>query len=83
MDASNPADMKAPKNGVPPSKGFLYNLNRAVNGTLERAFDALGRFIARRPFVVIAATLVVALALGSGILRLENEDRYSFNACIS
>lgn len=33
--------------------GVLECINRVVNGTLERIFEALGRFIGRRPVLVI------------------------------
>lgn len=49
--------------------------HRIVNGTLERLFDALGRFISRRATLVIGVSAIVALALGSGITRLQYETR--------
>ena len=75
-DDSNPK-AKGPQTRDPDSKGLLHKFNRAVNGSLERVFTALGRFIARRPIVVIVATLIVAAALGTGVMQLENEERYA------
>lgn len=55
----------------------LERVNRAVNGRIERAFDSLGRIIARRPWVTIALAVFWALALGSGVRTLENETRHA------
>lgn len=35
---------------------FLETINRAINGTMERIFEALGRLIGRRPVMVIIGT---------------------------
>ena len=50
MTTVSPADAdKAPqKRG-----GFLDTINRAINGTLERIFEYLGRLVGARPVVVI------------------------------
>lgn len=37
--------------------GFLNTINRAINGTLERIFESLGRLIAARPVLVIIGAL--------------------------
>ena len=36
--------------------GFLDTINRAINGTLERVFESLGRLIGARPVIVIVRT---------------------------
>lgn len=56
-------------------EGCLSGINKAINGTFERIFDGLGRFIARRPIIVIVLSAVIFLIIGSGIVRLENETR--------
>lgn len=56
-------------------EGCLSGINRAINGTFERIFDALGRFIGRRPIVVLIISAIIFLLLGSGFVRLENETR--------
>lgn len=61
-------------------EGCLSGINKAINGTFERIFDGLGRFIARRPIVVIALSAIIFLGIGSGFLRLENETRYTSDA---
>lgn len=58
-------------------EGCLSGINKAINGTFERIFDGLGRFIARRPIVVIVVSAVIFLLIGSGLVRLENETRCS------
>lgn len=32
---------------------ILYSVNRAINGAMERAFEALGRLVGRCPVLVI------------------------------
>ena len=43
---------------VKPASGsnILYTVNRAINGTMERAFEALGRLVGRFPVLVIVGT---------------------------
>eukprot|EP00892_Ulva_mutabilis_P011134 jgi/Ulvmu1/8393/UM042_0100.1 len=54
-------------------EGCLSGINRAINGTFERIFDALGRFTGRRPVVVLVLSALLFLAIASGIRNLENE----------
>lgn len=70
----------SPSSGGARSGGCLNAFNRIVNGTLERVFDALGRFIGRRAILVIVASVIVALVLGSGVTQLENETRCELTA---
>ena len=42
---------------------FLQRVNRAVNGRIERAFDWLGRSIARRPWMYIATAVLCVAAV--------------------
>lgn len=43
-----------------PRTSFLDKINRAINGRLERMFEALGRLIGARPIVVIIRALASA-----------------------
>ena len=60
---------------APQRSGCLASVNKAINGTIERAFQHLGRFIGRWPWLVIVIAIVVAAALGSGVYKIENETR--------
>eukprot|EP00892_Ulva_mutabilis_P011129 jgi/Ulvmu1/8389/UM042_0096.1 len=55
----------------------LSRVAHVINGSFERAFDKLGRLIARRPIIVMINAVVVFGALASGVVRLENETRGS------
>lgn len=68
------ADTK-PEKQTSGREGCLSGINKAINGTFEKIFDGLGRFIARRPIVVIALSAIFFLIIGSGVVRLENETR--------
>lgn len=59
----------------PEHTGCLATLNRAINGTIERAFYKLGRLVGRWPRVVLIVALLAALAIASGVRLLENETR--------
>ena len=77
--ASSPdkgADAAAsPRKPVRVRHGCLRSINRAINGTIERAFHWIGFFVARFPWITIAISVIVAAALASGIHKLENETR--------
>lgn len=44
-----------------PKTSVVGKINKAINGTLERAFNALGQFIARRPVLVIVGVISIFL----------------------
>eukprot|EP00892_Ulva_mutabilis_P011135 jgi/Ulvmu1/8394/UM042_0101.1 len=68
------ADEK-PQKSTSGREGCLSGINRAINGTFEKIFDGLGRFIGRRPTVVIVISAIIFLGIASGVTRLENETR--------
>jgi hypothetical protein len=55
--------------------GWLYKFNRTVNGGIERGFAVLGRFIAKRPVLVIVGSVVIALGLACGMFNTKYEQR--------
>jgi hypothetical protein len=55
--------------------GWLYRFNRTVNGGIERGFAALGRFIARKPVLVVLVSVVIALGLACGMFNTKYEQR--------
>jgi hypothetical protein len=64
----------------PPAKsrqqhGCLAAINRAINGTIERAFAKLGYAVGRWPWAVIVISAICAIALASGMARLKMETR--------
>lgn len=65
---------EATKNGRE-SLGCMGRINRAINGSIERLFNALGRFIGRRPILTVLTMLFIAIVLTCGAFRLENETR--------
>lgn len=64
-----------PSSGKAKPLGIVSKINRLINGTIEKAFNKLGRFIGRRPWLTIVIAVLIALALASGIVQLENEER--------
>ena len=48
---------------------------RAVDEATTRAFGALGRAVARRPRVTVLACVLVFLACGAGVMKLDQETR--------
>lgn len=56
------------ENGKQParSQNFVTNVNNAINGALERMFEALGRLVGRRPVVVIVGVHLSTLCVTHG-----------------
>lgn len=79
QDAQGPvAEGKAPRTGSgdrASKPGILERVNIAINGSIERVFDKIGRFVARRPIITIVAALMFAAIFIGGTALLENESR--------
>lgn len=76
------AKSAASETGAGPS-GCLERFSDAVNGRLERGFAALGSFVGRRPRLTIVLSILVALLLTAGVVRLENETRCALSLLVS
>lgn len=53
-----------------------------VHTGLASSFDAYGRFVARNPVKVIAASFSLFVIMCTGLIRLTPEYRYTASPCL-
>jgi hypothetical protein len=75
--AAPPTDNTQKTTDAPERSGLMATINKAINGTMERMLEKLGRFIGRRPWLTIVLSIIVMLGLGTGLVNLKFEDRCS------
>lgn len=61
--------------------GCMSRVSEAINGSFEKVFERLGRFIARKPVIVMISSVLFFAGIASGMMRLQNETRSALLHC--
>lgn len=74
-NADDVTQQPRPTAAPPPPTDYVTRWAAFVNGVFARFFHALGLFIATRPWTTIVLSLILSIALGTGLAQLEQEGR--------